>query len=1376
MLSLKEHRSRVVRASLINIIPKLSEYCPEAFVRSYLDDSIDILIRCMRTPELRGVALLSIGRLCRTMGAHLSYRVEELVAVVREVLIGTSAKKIKDIPPEALKCVSDMVCGLGLSFHYRVLGLLDAMLQAGLTQELIEALAVIAENMPMHKEVVHQRLLGEIIKVLGGVTLSTPPTNAAPTQKSSLWRFRSQKQSDSTASNPVDTGRKKGGRTRKSFAPVPQPPGATIEGGSGNLQLSPTLVLWNNDPLSKWSNNPLQDESISKPRNYNPDLVLLAMTTLRMLSTPSRGILILVHRYIIPFLFASEEIIREEAAVTAAKLISPIAKSCCPRGPTADAVECVLSRLLEVVVVDTSVNVRIKVLKSIDKYFDRHLSQVHHLSAIMYLTSDEHFEIRQVSMEIIGKLAEKNPASVLPAMRQSFRKLLTELQSGSDPRLKEETVLTICVFLRALPLHRIVPPFVRTMIRVLPLDSDVRLTSASMEALGALCMVMRQNMLSHVDELLPVIIINLQDRSSRKKQEIAARTLGQLVNASGLVVTPFLQYPQLLPLTLELLSKGDVSIPWTLRTEILRTIGLIGALDPRKYEHVLGQLTATPSNDSNEISITKICRKDIGELYLGEGCVRKFSDDAVHTFDLASTIQVTSWTRDRSGSLSKDKDESKQTIQNSHTEALVRAAIQINGVDADLHSEGALYKLTTMHAQSYPTQPDEPKLTPQNEDYYPKISLSHLMKILRDPTLSMHHPSATQAIMQIFKYLGMSSIQYVEEVLPYFIQLLRKGSPGLRESLFYQISKLVMIIQWHIAPYITQLIELIRDYWNEHSKQAIELIEALSKFSYEEVKDFVPILLNLILPTLVLPRNDHSRHVNGVINDRKGSNSAPVDNVISSSSKLIKQLLKCIGRMRNLLTSLLELVYPAICKLINQLLEYPLGSSQDLIVYSIKVLYILSTNTSLIDSPQIVSRVLHCVFEVLSKANEEPLRLKEYRFIFINSLKFICSAACQLGKSFLVFDRVVVESFSGLENNANGLDMSTYFELIQDIKRGKPFSSRYSPDDDDDLESLLTVEDLELTPTNSSSFLLNDRSSDHSNEKLKDNFKFIQDSTLYRNNSHNVLNIHNKHTINQPQLQKAWDVSQRSTASDWNAWFARFSIQLLMESPSPALRACSILAQSYLPFAKDLFQASFVSCWLELSEHYQEYLIKSLHVAFQSTTIPDEILLLLLNLAEFMEHDVDALPIEPHILAELAEKSHAYAKALHYTELEFRTSPSVCFERLININKKLSLYDSAYGVLRMVQKRQEAYPHSNIVVHESWLAQLGRWEDALEIYDKNLAVDPNNHDSLFGKVKCLNAVGKWEEALDILSENIDHMEQSSKSLSVKANIIGKSTS
>ena len=37
-----------------------------------------------------------------------------------------------------------------------------------------------------------------------------------------------------------------------------------------------------------------------------------------------------------------------------------------------------------------------------------------------------------------------------------------------------------------------------------------------------------------------------------------------------------------------------------------------------------------------------------------------------------------------------------------------------------------------------------------------------------------------------------------------------------------------------------------------------------------------------------------------------------------------------------------------------------------------------------------------------------------------------------------------------------------------------------------------------------------------------------------------------------------------------------------------------------------------------------------------------------------MEHDVEALPVDIRVLAELAQKCHAYAKALHYKELEFR--------------------------------------------------------------------------------------------------------------------------
>ena len=46
-------------------------------------------------------------------------------------------------------------------------------------------------------------------------------------------------------------------------------------------------------------------------------------------------------------------------------------------------------------------------------------------------------------------------------------------------------------------------------------------------------------------------------------------------------------------------------------------------------------------------------------------------------------------------------------------------------------------------------------------------------------------------------------------------------------------------------------------------------------------------------------------------------------------------------------------------------------------------------------------------------------------------------------------------------------------------------------------------------------------------------------------------------------------------------------MELLKESPSPALRSCWATAQTYPPLARDLFNAAFVSCWSELHEELQ---------------------------------------------------------------------------------------------------------------------------------------------------------------------------------------------
>ena len=288
------------------------------------------------------------------------------------------------------------------------------------------------------------------------------------------------------------------------------------------------------------------------------------------------------------------------------------------------------------------------------------------------------------------------------------------------------------------------------------------------------------------------------------------------------------------------------------------------------------------------------------------------------------------------------------------------------------------------------------------------------------------------------------------------------------------------------------------------------------------------------------------------------------------------------------------------------------------------------------------------------------------------------------------------------------------------------------------------------------------------------------------------LSASTRQRVNQATLQRAWDVSQRSSREDWEEWMRRFAIRLLQEAPSPALRATAGLAQAYQPLARELFSAAFACCWKELSDAYRANLVKALEIAFKAD-VSAEILQSLLNLAEFMEHDTEGgLPIDIGVLADLALKCRAYAKALYYKEREYsQTRSSRCVESLISINRKLDLQDAALGVLK-VSSLGESFASDNKVgqelstkfsrhhaldfcysviwdgheqfhsngdaqdlaaKQELWLAKLGSWTEALTVYEEKLERDPRDFDAILGSMRCLDARGEWRQVLSLADEN-----------------------
>ncbi|XP_074653906.1 serine/threonine-protein kinase mTOR-like [Tubulanus polymorphus] len=240
-----------------------------------------------------------------------------------------------------------------------------------------------------------------------------------------------------------------------------------------------------------------------------------------------------------------------------------------------------------------------------------------------------------------------------------------------------------------------------------------------------------------------------------------------------------------------------------------------------------------------------------------------------------------------------------------------------------------------------------------------------------------------------------------------------------------------------------------------------------------------------------------------------------------------------------------------------------------------------------------------------------------------------------------------------------------------------------------------------------------------------------------------------KHHVSANNLQKAWFASRRVSKDDWMEWLRRLSIELLKESPSPALRSCWALAQNYNPLGRDLFNAAFVSCWTELNETQQDELIKSLEQALTSQDVP-EITQTLLNLAEFMEHcDKGPLPLDTTLLGETAMNCRAYAKALHYKEEEFLSGPTTqTLGALISINNKLQQPEAAAGVLDYAMTHHRA----DLKVQEAWYEKLHEWSNALSSYERKQELNPDDLNLMFGRMRCLEALGEWGQLHELACE------------------------
>ena len=1336
------HPKALIRLEVIRLLPRLARRCPRVFARRYLEESLDFLIQSACNPpnsrvrvDLRPSAFGSIGLLILAMadtdtgdvigGASLPtvkimddpkrpgerhivelsetgiifQKLDTIFQLVSDGLkkknSSPSRKTSSDMHVAAFHCAADLVEALGDMALPYIPGLIDDMFRAGLSNDLIQCLHAIAECVPAQQSIIEDRLLQEVSLCLAGI------------------------KSARDVCDPL---------LHLHLAPSKMVRPARVPTFDDDIDISTS----GRDNLNKGSSSADAGMEISRVRinlSSSSDVVQDLVLSLQTLGTfgDSMGrvttlgavvpLLPFVENVAAQYLSHPSREVRRAAALTCCVLLAPpgIVRRHRVGSHSGCIIERVLDMLLKVAVSDPSPVVRLCVVRALDSRYDPFLCQAHHLQPLFLLLQDEVLATRAAGVRLLGRLAALNPASILPYMRKFLLDLIVELECRVDTgRGREEATRLLVVFLRSRSMQRLVHPVLPALVDSLPLNGGTpRLASAALEALGELAKAAGASLQPWMKKVVPNILETLQDQSSASKQRTSLRTLAQIAGSTGYVIQPYIDYPKLLSQATDILP-GTKRAPWALRREVIRTLGVLGALDPDRYHTVapearkggaVGGAYFVVQDDVKgfkEMSESTDIQGELGKSPLGTSKI-----PIAYPNIAGSNVQALA--KLSSAKLSSSLAPGKKTSGHSWEPSPPRGEL-----DDDLPAHLSMYEQYAMVAQPVSSLPPAKRMTPGDEEFYPTVAIQALMRIFKDPSLAVHHGMVMQAIMFIFKSLGLRCVTFLSKVVPHIMLTIRTCGPSnLRESLLKQVATLSGIVREHLRPYVADIFDVVEQFWpSRHLGTIFSLVSHIAVGVPDEFRRFVPRLIKRVLTSL-----DEMQVADWMTADSRPSNRG---RGLPETERL--RLILCSVRgllLRGVLADYLHVLVPALLKLSDSLV--PLAADRpdwvtDSDLTDLTVLALQTTSALLecegtgagvravapywgdksgacIRSGSLSARVVQPLIRLLRE------KCRSNKAVGMAVVETLCVCAKQLGCTTWMklyhnvarvaivdwhqhlgdvddgFDVIGLEGYSGTANSPlSGLKL--YDDVIQDLE-APPFQRSYKNPFLNDLHTAQGQDSLLLDPLQQQAFAENLAATFDPNA---DAFE-TQVTSPYQQSSNQT----SKQKINQAYLQRAWDVSQCASRDDWDEWMRRLAIQLLREAPSPALRAAANLAHAYQPLARELFSAAFVCCWKELSEPYQVNLVHALETAFVADVSP-EILQTLLNLAEFMEHDPSGgLPIDIPILADLALKCRAYAKALHYKEREHNMGgANSCVQALISINRKLDLQGKVVSVPSLI--------------------------------------------------------------------------------------------
>eukprot|EP00981_Chlorochromonas_danica_P006380 scaffold1365_cov163-Ochromonas_danica.AAC.70 len=1094
----------------------------------------------------------------------------------------------------------------------------------------------------------------------------------------------------------------------------------------------------------------------------------------------------------------------------------------------------ILDRLLIMGVGDDSHIIRCKVLAAITPAMDRALAQTDNVHCLVEALNDDWLGVRIAAMTILGRVAHYDLLHIMPIIRLMLKRLLSTLALAQDSKVKLEHVLILQALVHGSEL--LIIPYVRQILSTLMIllternAEDVMVVALS--TIGELATSSPESVREHLDELGPCLIALLNDESSVVKQQTAVIALGKLVSSLATPGSefeePYKRYAGLFEGLVKAAQHVEESST-ELRLQAIKTLGLLGAVDVSVYQHHLRSCNSGMLGSSCYTYFYRVTTdgdEDVVGIEGGVGAERESfvdsddeSDDGVYKKMADNGLAVESGGGGYDGG---DGIEKLTKIEKHYFHVVIRGLMSILR-DSSLSFNHPTAITTAVRAirilgSRASTELDE-VISAILYRLYQADSGNNIKDTLLDHCISLIHIIGGKGL----KRHAQDLTKVVQDFLPTHLQLCLDilesllsvlGTPDIQLVLQDILPTLIRTIEEEIALNSDSLLlsseGLLEDDLNPTSSSAVtqqygksvsghlgsnKLAVAPSpSMSDRSARRTSSASGPPGTPYHLLPSHSGNSANGlggnggggglgglGVGNGASGNGSGGG----SSNSKTSRILQKFVNLM-DYLGEIRRALIPFIISILDNVLIPP-----DMRREALRTLLHLS-NAS--DLPEYAGRIIHAILRLLSSSYGEGSLLNA-------ALNALACLLCRLGTGYLPYIVPVRRKLKQVFGNdlhgglGSGGGGSGGNELVSGGGTGvggmsgtnRGLATPGGPGvggggggiggGGSVAFKISRLEEYEALVNR----LLKQRPLPTEPSDMMDIACTLDERVRSRATTAHFIRD-NSFAVNISSLETAWALAGRNNASDLSQWMGRLTIELIRQSPSPIIRACATLAKTHRPLAEELFNTSFHSLWEHLFAYQQGNeviidlpLINGIETALESQQIPKPIMISLLNLAEFMEMQDRALPIDVQLLARRAQDANMFAKSLHYREREFSSKnlfpPSLeCIDALVTVSNQLGLADRAIGLLRYLRM---AVPH--VEIQPRWLEKLLRWEDAYHAYEADIQQckllfghDPtcvvvpattssssSNCSSLVkqerwlmsevGRLRCLHALGENEE-------------------------------